>query len=590
MSEAEIPLLAGFDPGTAAAVRRRFVSVAIGGGVPVFEQGEEGDALYTLVSGAVGISTCDPVDGQTRRLARLTPPETFGEMALLSAEPRSATATALRDTHLLRLSRDAFEELVADHPETLLYFARLLAARLRLATESRPVGHAPRTFAVLAVTEGLDAPNFGHRLASAFDACLPGRTGCLTEWPEGADEAWFHAYETRHDRTILVADRVTDCPWCSLCLRHADQILLLAQPGVPPRPGARTCIEAVRSAWIRIDLAVRQDADAPLPRPLHPEVADLPAAMLLQVRDGDSRDLARLVRLTTGTARGLVLGGGGARGLAHLGVLEAFAEADLPVDFVGGTSMGAVVAASLAMGLGAAEIRARMVVAFVGQNPLNDYTLPFHALTRGLKVEAALRASFGEARIEDLWLPFVCVSSNLTTGAAMVHRSGDLAAALRASIAIPGLLPPVVSDDGILVDGGMMNNLPADVMAAMHRGPVLAVDVGSDRAFTDMPERSWRGHLVRRLLGLPDAMPGIAPLLLRAATVSSDAQTMMSVSRATVLLKPPLAGVDLRAWSSLETTAAVGYRCAREAIEAGKLGDWANPQTVRQHTHPAAGP
>jgi NTE family protein len=575
VSAGAIPFLTGLDPPVAEAVRRRFASVAVAGGVPVFEQGEEGDALYVLVSGAVGISARDPRDGQMRRLARLTPPEAFGEMSLLSHEPRSATATALRDTHCLRLSRAAFEEVVAEYPSTLLYFARLLTERLRIASEGRSFDLPPRSFAVLAVTEGLDAADFGHRLARAFDALLPGTTGCLTDWPEGADESWFHAYESRHARTIFVAHRVTDCPWCKLCLRHADHVLLLAEPEAPPRPGARDCIEPLRSAWIQIDLAIRQAATASLPRPLHPAVAALPASMRIQVRDGSDRDRARLARLAIGQARGLVLGGGGARGLAHVGVLEALAEADLPVDFVGGTSMGAIIAASVAMDLGPAEIRERMAATFVGQNPLSDYTVPFHALTRGAKVDAALRESFGAARIEDLWLPFVCVSSNLTTGAAMVHRSGDVAGALRASIAIPGLLPPVVSDEGILVDGGMMNNLPADVLAAMKRGPVLAIDVGSDRAFTDMPERSWKGHLVRRLLGLPDAMPGIAPLLLRAATVSSDAQTLMSVSRATVVLKPPLAGVDLRAWSSFRTTAALGFQCAREAIEADGLKGWA---------------
>lgn len=575
MSAATIPFLTGLDPAAAVAVRQRFASVAVAGGVPVFEQGEEGDALYTLISGAVGISARDTANGETRRLARLTPPEAFGEMSLLSDEPRSATATALRDTHLLRLSRAAFEEIVAEHPSTLLYFARVLAERLRIASEGRSFDHPPRSFAVLAVTDGPDAAAFGHRLAQAFDAALPGTTGCLTDWPEGADEAWFHGYETRHARTIFVAHRVTDCPWCKLCLRHADHILLLAEPEAPPRPGARECLEHLRSAWIQIDLAIRQAATATLPRPLHPAVAALPSSMRIQVREGSDRDWARLARLAIGKARGLVLGGGGARGLAHLGILEALAEADLPIDFAGGTSMGAIVAASVASDLGPAEIRERMAAIFVGQNPLNDYTLPFHALTRGVKVDTALRESFGTTRIEDLWLPYLCVSSNLTTGAAMVHRSGDLVTALRASIAIPGLLPPVVSEDGILVDGGMMNNLPADVMAALARGPVLAVDVGSDRAFTGMPERSWRGHLVRRLLGLPDAMPGIAPLLLRAATVSSDAQTMMSVSRATVVLKPPLAGVDLRAWSSFESTAALGYRCAREAIATGGLAGWA---------------
>ncbi|WP_342166853.1 patatin-like phospholipase family protein [Methylobacterium sp. SD21] len=575
MSPAAIPFLAGLDPAAASAVGRRFASVAVAGGVPVFEQGEEGDALYILVSGAVGISARDPRDGQTRRLARLTPPEAFGEMALLSHEPRSATATALRDTHLLRLGRSAFEEIVAEHPSTLLYVARLLAERLRVASGGHAFDHPPRSFAVLAITDGPDAAAFGHDLARAFDEALPGTTGCLTDWPEGADETWFHEYETRHARTIFVAHRVTDCPWCKLCLRHADHILLLAEPETPPRPGAAACIEPLRSAWIQIDLAIRQPAGVSLPRPLHPAVAALPSSMRIQVRDGSVRDRARLARLAIGKARGLVLGGGGARGLAHLGVLEALAEADFPVDFVGGTSMGAIVAASVAMDLGPAEIRDRMEATFVGRNPLNDYTLPFHALTRGLKVDTALRESFGAARIEELWLPYLCVSSNLTTGAAMVHRSGDLATALRASIAIPGLLPPVVSEEGILVDGGMMNNLPADVMAGLGRGPVLAIDVGSDRAFTGMPARSWTGHLVRRLLGLPDAMPGIAPLLLRAATVSSDAQTMMSVSRATVVLKPPLEGVDLRDWSSFATTAALGYRCTREAIDAKGLAGWA---------------
>ncbi|WP_306484382.1 hypothetical protein [Methylobacterium brachythecii] len=90
-----------------------------------------------------------------------------------------------------------------------------------------------------------------------------------------------------------------------------------------------------------------------------------------------------------------------------------------------------------------------------------------------------------------------------------------------------------------------------------------------------MPQRSWRGHLIRRILGSPDAMPGIAPLLVRAATVSSAAQTTMSVSRADVVLKPPLARVDLRAWSSFETTAGLGYRHTREAIATGKLASWA---------------
>lgn len=572
MTGPEIPFLAGLDPEAAAAVRARMVPVAVAGGSALFGQGEAGDALYTLVSGAIGIST-EGTMGPPRRIARLSPPESFGEMALLSPAPRSATATALRDSSLLRLTRADFEAVVAHHPRVLLYFARRLTERIRAAQRGEAVRHRPRSFAVLAVTEGLDAAAFGEALAAAFDATLPGRTGCLTRWPEGADETWFNDYETRHARTVFVAHEV-GCPWCRLCLRHADHVLLLAEPGRPPRAGAMAWLGSLRSDWIRMDLAVLQDADAVLPRPLHSDVAALPAALRIPVRAGHPDDLGRLARLASGSARGLVLGGGGARGLAHLGVLQALKEAGYAPDFVGGTSMGAVVAASLALGLGIDRIRARTVAFFVGNNPLNDYTLPYHALTRGAKVDAGLAAWFGGVRIEDLWLPFLCVSSNLTTGTAMVHRSGDLPGALRASIAIPGLLPPVCTEEGILVDGGMMNNLPADVLAGLERGPVLAVDVGSDRAFGDMPVRSWRGRLIRRMLGAPDVMPGIAPLLLRAATVSGDAQSMMAVGYAAALLKPPLAGIDLRAWSSFEAIAEIGYRHTQEALAQGRLRAW----------------
>ncbi len=570
----EIPFLAGLDDAAADAIRVRMTSVAIAGGRPLFEEGDEADALYTLVSGAVGLTIRDPRDGSVRRLMRLSPPETVGEHALLSGEPRSVTATALRDTHCLRLPKEAFEDLITTHPGALLSFARVLAARLRIAHTGVCLPHAPRSFAVLAVTEGLAAAAFGEWLARALDAALPGRTGCLTDWPAEADEAWFHRYEQAHDRTVFVAHRV-DCPWCQLCLRHADHVVLLAEPGAPPRPGAAAYLGSIRSDWIRMDIAITQKAGVRLPHPLHPDVAALPFSLRLQVREDHAGDFARLARIASGHARALVLGGGGARGLAHLGVLRALSEAGIEIDLVGGTSMGAILAASVAMDWSIDAIETYTVASFVGQNPLNDYTLPFHALTRGAKVDAGLAERFGDARIEDLWRPFFCVSSNLTAGTAMVHRAGALDRAIRASIAIPGLLPPVATEDGILVDGGMMNNLPADVMADLDRGPVLAIDVGSDSAFQAMPRPGRSARAVRRLFGISERLPGIAHLLLRAATVSSDAQTMMAITRASVLLKPPLAGVDLRAWSSFETTAELGYRCAREALEAGRLRVWA---------------
>ncbi len=575
MSAPEIPFLAGLDAPAVAAVRARMVPVAVPGGRTLFEQGDTGEALYTLVSGAVGVSARDHA-GRPTRIARLRPPETFGEMALLSDAPRAATVMALRDSHLLQLTRDAFEAVIAEHPHTLLYFARMLADRLRAIYDGYSVHHAPRIFTILAVTEGPDPARVARQLAAAFDVLLPGETGCLTDWPGGRRRGVVPGLRGR--------PRAHD-------LRGARHRLPLvpAEPAAGrPRPAPGRARRAAasgrgglsRSGALRLDPHGSRRAPgsgARRPKALHPEVAALPAAMRIQVRDGDRADLHRLARLASGSARGLVLGGGGARGLAHLGVLKALDEVSCAPDFVGGTSMGAIIAASLAMGWSVAEIQAQIEAFFATSNPINDYTLPLHALTRGAKVDAGLAARYGGVRIEDLWLPFFCVSSNLTTGNTMVHRSGDLPKALRASIAIPGLLPPVLCDEGVLVDGGMMNNLPADVAAGLERGPVLAVDVGTDRAFQDMPRRGWSGRLMRKLIGSPLAMPGLAPLLLRAAAVSSDSQSLMAAAHATAVLKPQLSGIDLRAWSRFRESAELGYRETRAGIATGTLARWLDP-------------
>ncbi|ACL55207.1 patatin-like phospholipase family protein [Methylobacterium nodulans] len=566
----EIPFLAPLDLATAAAVRERLEPIAVAGGQILFEQDAPADALYALVSGAIGISARDPASGEMRPVARVRPPETVGEMALLSGEPRSATATVLRDSYLLRLSKSAFDDLVECHPATMLYFARLLAARLRSVSSQQPLATAPMTFAVIGVTEGVEAAGF----ASAFAAALPGRSTALATWPEEADETWFHALETAHDQVVYAAE-APGSGWANLCLRRADHVLLLAAPRHPPRGALAGRIVMPVPGWTRQDLVVLNAQGATRPGPLDPAVTALPVALRLQARAGNAQDLARIARLAGGRARGLVLGGGGARGFAHLGVMRALAEAGLAVDLVAGTSMGAVTGASLAMGWDLEEIVAHTVAAFVESSPLNDYTLPITALTRGAKVDRRLALHFGDARIEDLWLPFFCVSSNLTTGAAMVHREGPLVPALRASIAIPGLLPPVLDAEGVLVDGGVMNNLPADLMAALGRGTVLAVDVASDLALDTMPRRSLRSRVLRRALGVPFAMPSIAQILLRAATVSSDASAAMARDRATAVLRPPLAGIDLRAWRSYAAVAEIGYRDARARLAEGALDAWA---------------
>src|SRR5690606_15508841 len=196
-----------------------------------------------------------------------------------------------------------------------------------------------------------------------------------------------------------------------------------------------------------------------------------------QAVEGDQADADRLGRVITGSAVGVVMSGGGARAYSHIGALRALHEAKVPIDFVGGASMGAVIAAGPALGWSQEELEARIHKAFVESDPLSDITFPMLAMTRAKKVDRLLLDAYGETDLADLVRPFFAVSTNLTSGKIEVHRRGLMRRAMRASIAIPGILPPIVIDGQVLVDGAVLKNLPTEVMRQMHSGPIIGVDM-----------------------------------------------------------------------------------------------------------------
>jgi NTE family protein len=289
-------------------------------------------------------------------------------------------------------------------------------------------------------------------------------------------------------------------------------------------------------------------------------------ARLFHVRRDDEGDIQRIARILTGQSVGLVLSGGGARAYAHIGAIRALREHNVPIDFLGGVSMGAVIAAGVAMGWSDAEMDRRIHEAFVNTSPLDDVAVPILAMTHGLKVNERLAHHFKDTEIADLWLPFFCLSSNLTTGAYHMHRTGLLRMALRATISLPGILPPATDDNNVLVDGAVMKNFPADVMRASQLGPIVGVDVTHGRSITAdevaRPASIWRwiwsGEWRRG--------PPIVSLLMRAATVSTSRDLAAAHAATDVLVMPEVADVEIRDFSAYDPAVAEGYRAMSEAL------------------------
>jgi predicted acylesterase/phospholipase RssA len=274
--------------------------------------------------------------------------------------------------------------------------------------------------------------------------------------------------------------------------------------------------------------------------------------------------------LASGNGIGLVLSGGGARGFAHIGVYRALIEAGVPIDAVGGCSIGAPLAGGIARHIALDDMNVEVQRLF---HRLLDYTFPAVSLVKGARITKSIEESFGGWDIEDLWLPYYCVSTNLTQSQLEVHRRGDLVRAVRASVAIPGILPPVPMNGDLLVDGGVLNNLPFEPMRNDGRiDTVIAVDVAPERgprAKADFGlSVSGTSAVIAALRRAPSDYPSAPAVLLRSMLAGSVNTQKVSLRGDAVdlLVRLDLPGVGLLDFERVDEIAAAGYRSAVDQV------------------------
>jgi len=535
------------------------------GGQHLFDSGDAADELYFLRAGRLGAIKRSEGE-EPRFLGVIRPGEPAGEMAVIAGQPHSATVVALRDSEIIALPAPAFFAAVERDPDVMIEVSRLMIRRARSGASSAPVGE-PSVFGVVAVVQGQLVRDFCERLADCIETL---GFSAVVVGPEAvsAPTEWFSTVETDHDFVIYAAE-FADVAWRSLVGRQVDRLFLLGRGDEIPPMKLETHASEPLVRQRLVDLLLIQRPDCKRPEGSETWLDATGVARVFHLREDNGEDRARLARVITGQSVGLVLSGGGARAYAHVGAIKALREAGVPLDFVGGSSMGAIVAAGVALGWDNAEMETRIRNAFVESSPLDDIALPLVAMTRGAKVRERLHEHFGDVDMADLWLPFFCISSNLTSGAYQLHRRGSLRHALRASISLPGVMPPVADGNSVLVDGAVIKNFPADVMRSMHLGPIIGVDVTRGRSITAEDVRSetiWRWILS----GDWRRGPPIVSLLMRAATVSSGRDLIAAREATDLLILPTVDGVEIRNWKAFEPAVENGYRTTRDALD--KLG------------------
>jgi len=551
------PLFARLDAAARRAVADDLVPFGLPGGRPLFKAGEPADALYLVASGSLGV-----FDGPTELIQQIGAGASVGETSLLAGGTRHRTVRALRDSELLRLDRTAFETLLHRHPELLLQVARETVARLQPRVREEHAPGAPHTFALLPAEPSVPTRMLAMQLARALENY--GSSLVLDAQQGRARSADWFAEREAQARFVIYLDEGRDDSWRQRCLRQADVLLPAARANEVARPWADLAHPAMARHRPRHLLLVHPGYQVALGSTARWRAAFSGEVMHHHVCR--AADMERVARLVSGHGRGLVLAGGGARGLAHLGALRALAEAGQSFDAIGGSSIGAIVGAGVAAGWSIDEWQARCVNAFLRGRLLSDWTLPIVALTRGARATRTLRRTFGVLAIEDLPLPFFCIATSLSGGGQLVQRHGPLWRALRASSAIPGVLPPVLERGEVLVDGALVNNLPTDVMAADGLAHITALDIraeiilqaGVDEAFTPP---LWRLALQR------GRRPGLVSSLVRAGMVSGEAAALERRALAQRLITPELDHVGVLDWKDWRRAVEAGYRATLEVLE-----------------------
>ena len=574
----------------------------------LFRQGERSDDVYFLLSGRLRAYT---EDGSKRTiLGEIGRGETVGELALFTDEPRSASIVALRNSALVKVTRRQVERAFAVSPRIALQMTRTIIERFRRSERQRPAPNIPVNVCLLPISSGIDAVAFAHGIRTTRDEDqtaisiidpveIGRRFGADAALEQLAD--YIDDVEARSKAVYLVTDG-TESDWTRLCLQHSDEVVLLVDAKQDPG------LTAVEKRYLAGDapvsvarqtLMLLHDIETRSPRGTARWLSERPSVRHFHIRPKLQRDLRRAARIISGKAIGIVFSGGGAKGFAHVGVMKALEDAGIEIDFIGGTSIGAIMGMCLAMDQSAEAVSRMVHKAFLGHpkgNITGDYNfVPLVSLIKGRRSHGAMAQAIQDAAgdeidSEDTWKTFFVIASDFSAGTEAVLDRGNLARNVIASYAIPGALPPVFIGGHMLFDGGTFNNFPVDVMARMGAGQIIGVDLSSDRSRKFEIDRvpGTIAHLrdmLRPRKKRRYRLPSVPETLTTSSFISSLSKQKTMRKFADLLFQPNIERVGLLEWKRYDDIVAAGYDHARQLLATeseGKLGAFAGQPKLPQ--------
>jgi predicted acylesterase/phospholipase RssA/CRP-like cAMP-binding protein len=563
---------------------------------PVYLEGQktlirEGDLdndLFLVIHGRLRVfKNADTEEEEI--LAEIGAGQVVGEIAILVDMPRTATVKAIRDTVLVKLNKKNYEEFVDAHPQSGINIAKSCIERLLTMQKKGKVSKNVNTVTFIPLADSKMVNHLMRDLVRELEKmstvflvtrgtaeALVGDIHDILNKPEQFEMLLRFLNEQEYAyRYVLYQADETYTPWTELCARQADAIYIIkdAQSEEKVENEIEEHILKQKSVSSRISLILRHKAQGDHFGLAYDWIRRHKISDYYHIEAGNKGDINRIIRLITGNSTGLVLSGGGARGLAHIGVIRALEQKNIPIDIIGGTSAGSLIAGAYAMGLGSHEIE-RICNEFLKAGSSFDLTFPYISLTSGYKLVQVLKKVFGDKLIEELPTRMFCVSSNITKNEVCIHDTGPLWKAIRASISLPGIYPPVFSQGNLLVDGAVLNNLPVEIMnKKFNAGKVIAslVLMSSDKYKSSIEADILSGWkiLLDKLnpFSVKTYIPRIDTILARSMNLNELNHQMMQAQQSDFSFLLNLGQFGLMDFKQYPEIIETGYRQAMQKLE-----------------------
>lgn len=526
-------------------------SLELDTGTFLFHQGDKDNSLYIVISGRFR-ALAQQGDGSLHALGDIGEGEPIGEFALFMAEPRSASVVAIRKSIVLELKESQYLDIVSKHPEFSSKLTRFVVNRLRRNSLQQHLETSPKNIAVINLQSNNDISEYTEAVKKEFES-LDVSIQILDHDSHSnlETQTMYDTLEEHKGLNFLVCSDA-DLNWSKQCIIYADLVVLATD-----FYGESEIQEIEKHLELYAHNILNKKIYLLL---LHPENAKFPANtrrwfenrkidLHIHYRKNHDRDIRRFARILANKAIGLVLGGGGAKGFAHLGVIKAMGEQGVDIDFLGGTSAGAL----YGLTAGYCDFDPKKIDFYSRDSAnskltTNDFTFPIISFMSGKKMSNYLKKMMGETHLEDFWVGSYCVSTNYSNATSRVHDRGLAWKQIEASIAIPGIYPPVVIDHQLHVDGGVVDNLPIETMYNYPVSHIIAISLTELKSRpVDFEETPSSGKILwDKITGKKTyRLPNITSILVNSLTLNSRQKQEMSKSGVAIYLEMELKGIGM---------------------------------------------